>query len=226
MSENISSSAGTRTHRRPTPRQPPPCRSRPPHSSAAFPPAPLPSPPFPPPQPQCTCAAQPGPAPGPGLNPPPPARPPPGSSAPSPPAAAALTADAVPVDDHGGGAGRRGAAARLSAQRPESGRERGGKGRVSAGRSSYSGRAPRVTARACALPFLRLSSLRSAPARPLGGKALSALSPPLGVNCGVPHLFVFFFFVQAALALSQVPYIPEQLAHMRSLCSTGHCGAD
>lgn len=153
---------------------------------------PLPSPP---PQPQCTCAAQPGPAPGPGLNPPPPARPPPGSSAPSPPAAAAaLTADAVPVDDHGGGAGRRGAAARLSAQRPESGRERGGKGRVSAGRSSYSGRAPRVTARACALPFLRLSSLRSAPARPLGGKALSALSPPLGVNCGVPHLFVFFFF--------------------------------
>lgn len=153
---------------------------------------PLPSPP---PQPQCTCAAQPGPAPGPGLNPPPPARPPPGSSAPSPPAAAAaLTADAVPVDDHGGGAGRRGAAARLSAQRPESGRERGGKGRVSAGRSSYSGRAPRVTARACALPFLRLSSLRSAPARPLGGKALSALSPPLGVNCGVPHLFGFFFF--------------------------------
>lgn len=151
---------------------------------------PLPSPP---PQPQCTCAAQPGPAPGPGLNPPPPARPPPGSSAPSPPAAAALTADAVPVDDHGGGAGRRGAAARLSAQRPESGRERGGKGRVSAGRSSYSGRAPRVTARACALPFLRLSSLRSAPARPLGGKALSALSPPLGVNCGVPHLFGFFF---------------------------------
>lgn len=221
MSENISSSAGTRTHRRPTPRQPPPCRSRPPHSSAAFPPAPLPS--LPPPRSRSAHAQHsraPRPVRASTL------RPPPSSSAPSPPAAAALTADAVPVDDHGGGAGRRGAAARLSAQRPESGRERGGKGRVSAGRSSYSGRAPRVTARACALPFLRLSSLRSAPARPLGGKALSALSPPLGVNCGVPHLFGFFFFVQAALALSQVPYIPEQLAHMRSLCSTGHCGAD
>lgn len=68
------------------------------------------------------------------------------------PAPHALTADAVPVDDHGGGGGRA-AAARVSAQRPESGRERGGKGRVSAGPSSYSGHVPaRHRARAPSSP--------------------------------------------------------------------------
>lgn len=112
-----------------------------------------------PPRPHCACAAPPGPAPGPRPRPhqllpstqQPAPRVPPLPSAPLP-APHALTADAVPVDDHGGGGGRA-AAARVSAQRPESGRERGGKGRVSAGPSSYSGHVPaRHRARAPSSP--------------------------------------------------------------------------